>query len=250
MLFRQLFDPASYTYTYLLGCRDTGRAILVDPVLECYERDLEVLKALELSLAYTLETHIHADHLTSALRLSSVTGSQIALPAGTGSGCADLEVSEDAPLTMGQVSLKPLFTPGHTSHHHSYLLGDGAWQAVMTGDCLLIDGCGRTDFQEGDSAALYRSVHDKLFTLSDETLVYPGHDYKDRQISSIGQEKWRNPRLGGDKTLADFSTIMEELDLPYPKKIDLAVPANLLCGQCPDDIPEGMQPLCEPGDQG
>lgn len=250
VIFRQFFEQTSFTYTYLVACEQTRQAVFIDPVHETFDRDVGLLSQLDLTLASSLETHIHADHMTSALRLKSALGAKIALPAGTGSGCADQEVAEDTPLAVGTITIKPLFTPGHTSHHHSYLLDGDGWRAVLTGDSLLIDGCGRTDFQGGNSADLYRSIHDKLFTLGDDTLVYPGHDYKGRRVSSIGQEKNRNPRLGGDKDLADFQSIMDNLNLPYPKKIDLAVPANMLCGACPDDIPEDMRKMCETGDQG
>ncbi len=250
MVFRQLFEPQSSTYTYLIGCSDTRQAVLVDPVLETFARDLDLLADLGLELAYTLDTHIHADHLTSALKLQALTGAKIAVPSKTAIGCADILVSEDAPLNVGTLTLQPLFTPGHTDHHLSYLLDLGAGQAVMTGDCLLIDGCGRTDFQGGSSAVLYKSVHSKLFTLPGDALVYPGHDYQGRSVSSIAQERTRNPRLKDGTGEAEFVKIMAELGLPYPQKMDLAVPANMLCGQCPDDVPEELDKLCEIAVQG
>ena len=250
VIFRQLFEVESSTYTYLLGCPAEGKAILIDPVLETVDRDLAMLRDLDLELAYTVETHVHADHLTSSLRLRSLTGSKIVVPAGPDIACADRTISEEAPLHMGSVHLDALFTPGHTDHHLSFRVEDGAWQAAFTGDALLIDGCGRTDFQGGDAHALYKGIHDKLFTLSDETLVYPGHDYQGRRVSSIGQEKARNPRLGAGKDEAAFVEIMANLNLPYPKKIDAAVPANLLCGQCPEDVRNTFAQLCEPSPQG
>ena len=250
MIFRQLFEPTSSTYTYLIGCEDTRQAVLVDPVLETFSRDLDVLKDLGLTLAYTLDTHIHADHLTSALKLSSITGAKIAMPSTANVGCADVQVSEETPLTIGSFTLTPLFTPGHTDHHLSYLFDTGATQAVMTGDALLIDGCGRTDFQGGSSADLYRSIHNKLFTLPGETLVYPGHDYKGCAVSSIAQERTRNPRLKDGTDEKTFIQIMADLDLPFPKKLGLAVPANVLCGQCPDTVPDEMDKLCEIAVQG
>lgn len=230
MIFRQLFEPESSTYTYLLGCPETRAAILVDPVLETLDRDLALLQALELNLAYSLETHIHADHVTSAARLRSLTGCRIAYPALDGVAGADVGVSEMTPLEAGTVRLQPLFTPGHTDNHHCYFLEARGAPRVLTGDALLIDGCGRTDFQCGDAATLYRSVHDKLFTLPDDTLVYPGHDYQQRRVSSVGQERARNPRLGGGKGVEEFVAIMAGLDLPRPKKMDVAVPANRCCG--------------------
>ena len=232
MIFRQLAEPESSTYTYLIGCRDSGLAVLVDPVIETAERDLAVLHALGLELAFTLETHIHADHITSASRLRSLTGCRIAYPAMDMPTDADVGVSESEPLSLGTIMLKPLFTPGHTDGHHCYLTEVADVRRVLTGDALLIDGCGRTDFQCGDSVTLYRSVHQKIFTLPDDTLVFPGHDYNHRHVSSVGQERERNPRLGCGRTAEEFVAIMAGLGLPAPKKIDVAVPANRNCGRC------------------
>lgn len=240
MLFRQLFEPLSSTYTYLLGCEETGEALLIDPVVNSIERDLAAVSSLGLKLAWTVETHIHADHITAALHLKQQVGSRIAAPAASRLPCADLAIEEGVPLALGSVALRPLHTPGHTDDHFAYALAD----RVFTGDALLIDGCGRTDFQNGDSATLYASVTGKLFTLADECLVYPGHDYQERQVSSIGQEKRRNPRLGAGRTQAEFEQIMAGLKLPYPKFIDWAVPGNKQCGVCPDDVPTQMQAYC------
>ena len=241
MLFRQLFEPISSTYTYLLGCPDTGQAILIDPVLPAWERDLEVVRTLGLTLAYTVDTHIHADHITSANKLKQMVGSKIAGPAYDKLPCTDMPLEEGKPLAVGSIQLDPLHTPGHTDNHFSYRLGD----RVFTGDALLIDGCGRTDFQNGDAAALYRSITDKLFTLPGETLVFPAHDYSGHHVSSIAQEKTRNPRLGGDKSLAEFVSIMQGLKLDYPKFIDYAVPGNKQCGVCPQAVPEKLQEYCD-----
>jgi glyoxylase-like metal-dependent hydrolase (beta-lactamase superfamily II) len=231
MLFRQLFEPQSGAYTYLLGCRHAGEAALIDPVLETVERDLEALSELGLSLTCTIETHIHADHVTGAARLRALTGCKCALPARSGAACVDLAIEEGVEIAIGALRLQPLYTPGHTDDQFCYLLEEEGGARLFTGDALLIDGCGRTDFQNGDAATLYRSVHDKLFVLADDTLVYPGHDYQQRRVSSIGQEKARNPRLGGGKTLDEFVAIMAALDLPRPRKMDVAVPANRACGQ-------------------
>lgn len=228
MIFRQLFEPESSTYTYLLGCGESGQAVLIDPVLETVERDLALLGERGLALALTLETHVHADHVTGAGRLRAQTGCRIGVPAAAGIGAADVAVREGETIEAGRIRLRTLETPGHTSESVCYL--DEAGGRLFTGDTLLIDGCGRTDFQNGDAGALYRSVHDKLFALPGETLVYPGHDYQGRFVSSIAQEKARNPRLGGGRSLEEFAAIMAALDLPRPKKIDLAVPANLACG--------------------
>jgi len=240
MIFRQLFEPLSSTYTYLLGCAETGHAVLIDPVIVAVERDLAELEQLGLTLACTLETHIHADHITAALELKKRTGSRIAAPACDRLPCNDLGIEEGTPFQMGSIALQPLHTPGHTDGHFSYLAGD----RVFTGDALLIDGCGRTDFQDGDADALYQSVREKLFVLADEILVYPAHDYKGRHVSSIAQEKMRNPRLGGERTLAEFRHLMANLKLPYPTFIDYAVPGNRLCGVCPGDLPDEMEKYC------
>ncbi|MDP1716752.1 MAG: MBL fold metallo-hydrolase, partial [Burkholderiales bacterium] len=212
-----------------------------DPVMPAWERDLAAVNALGLRLAYTLDTHIHADHITAALQLKRKTGSKIANAAMDRLPCTDLGIEEGRPFEVGSLTLTPLHTPGHTDSHFTFLCGDHAY----TGDALLIDGCGRTDFQDGDAALLYRSVHDKLFTLPDNTLVYPAHDYKERRVSTIAQERQRNPRLGGGRSLAEFIAIMQALKLPYPKFIDHAVPGNKQCGVCPEDLPEKLKEYCE-----
>lgn len=247
MLFKQLFEPSSSTYTYLLGCEATGQCALIDPVIETAERDWQVVQDLGLRLAFTLETHIHADHLTGAKRLKQLCGSQIAVPAMEELPCADIGVREGEPLTIGQLQLHPLFTPGHTNSHHAYWLENHGQTLLFSGDALLIEACGRTDFQSGDAAALYDSITGKFFTLPDETLVYPGHDYEGRFVTTIAQEKKRNPRLGNEKPKDEFIAIMEGLDLAYPRKIDLAVPGNQLCGECPEKLTEAMRAHCPQG---
>lgn len=240
MIFRQLFEPLSSTYTYLLGCEETGLAILIDPVISSMDRDLAEIQRLGLKLAYSVDTHVHADHITAALELKKKVGSKIAVPLAESVPCADTNLEEGKPFQVGGINLKPLHTPGHTSGHFAYALAD----RVFTGDALLIEGCGRTDFQQGDSEALYRSIQEKLFTLPDDTLVYPAHDYKDRFVSTILQEKKRNPRLGQNKTLEEFKEIMANLNLPYPTFIDHAVPGNKQCGVCPPDLPEKLGQYC------
>ena len=240
MIFRQLFEPLSSTYTYLLGCETTGRAVLIDPVINAIDRDLAALQELGLTLAWTLDTHIHADHITGALHLKQRVGSKIAAPAIERLPCVDHGVIEGEPLRVGGLSIDCLHTPGHTDGHFSYVLAD----RVFSGDALLIDGCGRTDFQNGDARTLYESVTHKLFALPDESLVYPAHDYAGRRVSSIGQEKARNPRLGKGKTLQEFERIMAGLELPDPKFIDYAVPGNRLCGVCPTELPAEMAAYC------
>ncbi|MET0962623.1 MAG: MBL fold metallo-hydrolase [Noviherbaspirillum sp.] len=224
----------------MLGCEQTGLAVLADPVISAVERDLAMLHGLGLTLAYTLDTHIHADHITGALELKKKTGSKIAAPAMERLPCADVGIEEGRPLNVGALSLQGLHTPGHTDGHFAYVQGE----RVFTGDALLIEGCGRTDFQNGNADALFESVHKKLFVLPDDYLVYPGHDYQARRVSSIAQERKRNPRLGGERTLDEFRHIMATLMLPYPKFIDYAVPGNRQCGVCPSELPGELENYC------
>lgn len=240
MIFQQLFEPFSSTYTYLVGCEDTGQAILIDPVITAIDRDLAELHKYGLRLAYSIDTHIHADHITSALMLKKRVGSQIANPIHDRLPCADTYLEDGKLLRIGSIELLPIHTPGHTDGHFAYTIQN----RIFTGDALLIDGSGRTDFQNGNAEDLYHSVHHKLFTLPDDSLVYPGHDYNNRLVSTIKQEKTSNSRLGGGKSLQEFKHIMANLDLPYPKFIDYAVPGNKLCGVCPEDIPENLEVYC------
>ncbi|PCJ23422.1 MAG: Zn-dependent hydrolase [SAR86 cluster bacterium] len=241
MIFRQLFEPVSSTYTYLVACEDTGQAALIDPVVPTMSRDMKLLAELGLQLVMTIETHVHADHITSALHLREELGSKIAFPAINKLSCADIQIVEGTPLKVGHVVIRPLFTPGHTDDHFSYVMQG----RVLTGDSLLIDGCGRTDFQNGSAENLFNSIQDKLFTLDDDTLVYPGHDYHGRFVSSIAQEKARNPRIGSDTSIDQFIKTMSELELPHPTFIEYAVAGNQLCGECPGDLPENMEKYCQ-----
>ncbi len=250
MIFKQLFESSSSTYTYLLGCEDTGQCVLIDPVFDTASRDLQVIKDAGLELAFTLETHVHADHLTGARRLKQLSHSQIAAPAMDELPCVDVGVKEGDAFLIGSIALHPLFTPGHTSTHHAYLLEQGGVKWLFSGDALLIEACGRTDFQSGNAEDLYDSIHNKFFNLPGNTLVYPGHDYEGRCVTSIAQEKNRNPRLGNNTSKAAFVDIMNALDLPYPRKMDFAVPGNQLCGQCPDNVPEALRKPCEFHEQG
>ena len=240
MIFRQLFEPISSTYTYLLGCSDTGQAVLIDPVVNAIDRDLQLIQQLGLRLDCSVDTHIHADHITAARHLKERVGSRIAAPAIDQLPCTDIPIEEGKPFQIGSISLDGLHTPGHTDGHFAYRIGD----RLFSGDALLIDGCGRTDFQGGDAQTLYRSVTQKLFALDGEVLVYPAHDYAGRHVSSIAQEKARNPRLGNGRSLEEFTQIMAGLNLPYPKFIDYAVPGNRQCGVCPQDLPENMKQYC------
>ncbi len=223
---RQLMDRDTCTYTYLLVDRETRHAVIIDPVAEQLQRDLTVIQQLGVELMYILETHVHADHITSAGMLRQQTGAKIVYGATAGVESIDVVMSDGDVLKFGQFEITALTTPGHTNGCMSYYV-DGM---VFTGDALLIRGCGRTDFQQGDAATLYDSVGNKLFTLPDETIVYPAHDYNGRMSSSIGEEKQWNPRLGGGKTKDAFVDIMHHLNLDLPKKINEAVPANMECG--------------------
>jgi glyoxylase-like metal-dependent hydrolase (beta-lactamase superfamily II) len=218
----QLFDPVSSTFTYIIAGPNDNEAAIIDPVDQHWERDLAHLERLGLKLTYILETHAHADHVTSAGRLCALTGAKAAVPSGCGIPPAELQLSDGDIVRFGkEETIQVLHTPGHTAGSMCYV-----WRGnVFTGDTLLIDGCGRTDFQGGSAAALYDSVTRKLFALPDATRIWPGHDYKGQSVSTIGWEKRHNARLA-HRSLADFVVLMGQLDLPRPKLIDVAVPAN------------------------
>lgn len=227
MLFRQLFDRESCTYTYLIAHLDTQTAILVDPVLEQVERDLTLIQELGLTLKFCLETHVHADHITGTGLLREKTGCQGIVPANATVVCANRYIKDGEILTLGEVQVEAIATPGHTDSHMAYYVNR---DRVLTGDALFIRGCGRTDFQSGDAGTLFDSVTQRLFTLPNETLVYPGHDYHGQTVSTIREEKQWNPRfVGRDRN--DFIQFMSELNLPEPQKIMEAVPANERCGR-------------------
>ncbi|HZX27555.1 MAG TPA: MBL fold metallo-hydrolase [Telluria sp.] len=218
----QLFDVESSTFTYILFVPGEREAVIIDPVDHHLERDLAHLRRLNLELCYVLETHAHADHVTSAGRLRAATGARAAVPSGCGIPPAELQLNDGDVIRFGQgEEIRVLHTPGHTAGSMSYL-----WRGnVFTGDALLIDGCGRTDFQSGSAADLYDSINGRLFTLPESTLVWPAHDYRGQQVSTIGWEKAHNARLA-NRSRADFIALMANLNLPRPKLIDVAVPAN------------------------
>ncbi len=226
MKIRQLFDNNSSTYTYLVWDQATREAAIIDSVRERFERDLQLIKELELNLKYALETHVHADHITASGLLRETLGCKIGVHARVGSDCPDTKFSDDHSLLLGDQSLEVIYTPGHTDTDVCYL-GDGV---VFTGDILLIHGSGRTDFQSGDAARSYDSITGRLFTLPDETLVYPAHDYNGFTCSTIGEEKRFNPRLGGGRSREEYIHMMQSMELEKPKLIDLAVPGNQACG--------------------
>lgn len=226
MLFRQLFDPETSTYTYLIADEATQEAVLVDPVLEQVDRDSTLLQELGLTLRYCLETHIHADHVTGTGKLRQLTKCLGIVPENATANCADRFIKDGEILEIGNLKIQAITTLGHTDSHVAYLVnGD----RVLTGDSLLIRGCGRTDFQSGNAGLLYDHITQKLFTLPDQTAVYPGHDYKGRTVSTIAEEKQFNPRFVGNNR-DSFIEMMSNLNLPNPKKIAEAVPANQLCG--------------------
>jgi sulfur dioxygenase len=230
MIFRQLFDPVSSTYTYLLG--DNGEALLIDPVYEHVPRDAALLQELGLRLLATLDTHVHADHVTGAWRLRQRCGSSIAVAAVADTELADRPLRHGDRIAFGTRHLDVRATPGHTNGCLTYVLDDESM--AFTGDSLLIRGCGRTDFQQGSAQDLFTSVREQIMTLPESCLLYPAHDYRGITVTSVAEERRYNPRLGGEVDVGDFTGHMNNLNLPHPKMIAVAVPANLRCGQ-----PEG-----------
>lgn len=229
LVFRQLFDPASSTYSYLLGDDAAGVALLIDPVFEHARRDAALLRELGLRLLATLETHVHADHVTGAWLLQQRTGSAIFGAAAGGARGLDRALSHGDRVAFGARHLEVRATPGHTDGCLTYVLDDRTM--AFTGDALLIRGCGRTDFQQGSPQRLYRSVHEQVFSLPPGCLLYPGHDYKGLTVTSVAEELAFNPRVGGSSSEGDFVGYMSHLGLPHPKLMAIAVPANLRCGR-------------------
>lgn len=238
-IFRQLFDARSSTWTYLLADGATREAVLIDPVYEQLTRDAALIDELGLTLRFTLETHVHADHVTAAWLLEERFGSKIVVSEAGGAEGADVRVKDGDVVRFGGETLTVLATPGHTNGCVTYVTADRTM--AFTGDALLVRGAGRTDFQQGDARRLYRSVHEKIFALPDDCLLYPGHDYQGRTASSVREEKEHNPRLGGERSEDDFVGYMQNLGLPHPKQIDVAVPANMRCGRPAGDAPIALE---------
>jgi sulfur dioxygenase len=227
MLFKQFFEPDTSTFTYLLACEKTKQAVLIDTVESEVPVYLKELEAQGLKLVYTLETHVHADHVTGADTLRQKLGSKSVVHRDAGAMCGDLLVTDGVHIIVGTIDLEVRYTPGHTNGCISFFAGD----RIFTGDSLLIGGCGRTDFQQGDPGQLFDSIQNQIFSLPDEVIVYPGHDYNGNTQSTVGEERKNNKRLGGGKSREDFIQIMGELKLAYPKYIDVALPANQACGR-------------------
>ncbi len=239
MIFLQLFDSQSSTYTYLLADSATREAVLIDPVFEHARRDAALIEELGLKLLWTLETHVHADHVTGAWLLKRRLGSKIAVCRKGGAGGADRMLEDGERVEFGRRSVETRCTPGHTGGCVTYVLEDESM--AFTGDALLIRGCGRTDFQEGDARKLFRSVRERVFTLPDHCLLYPGHDYRGLTCSSVAEEKMYNPRLAEAIGEGDFVGYMTHLGLAHPKQMDVAVPANLRCGRPEREAPAGEE---------
>lgn len=227
MIFRQLLDYETCTFSYLIADSETREAVLVDSVVEQVDRDLRLIEELGLKLVYTIETHIHADHITGASKLKEITGCQSIVPENANAQCADRFIQHNEIIQLNNLNIKALRTLGHTDSHMAYLINNCC---VLTGDSLFIRGCGRTDFQAGDAGAMYDDIYSNLFSLDDDVKVYPGHDYKGETVSTIEEEKKFNKRLVG-RSREEFIELMNNLNLPNPKKIMEAVPANEICGR-------------------
>lgn len=236
MIFRQLFDADTWTYTYLLADETTREAVLIDSVKEKVERDLKLLSELDLTLVYVLETHVHADHVTGAGDLRERTGAKTGTSEQGEVACADVQLKHGDTLNFGRHTLEVRSTPGHTDGCVTFVLTNSDVPMAFTGDALLIRGCGRTDFQQGSAESLFRSIHSQVFTLPDNTRVYPAHDYRGHTMSTVGEEKANNPRLGLRVPKSEFLEIMANLDLSDPKRIHEALPANLQCGKVEKDV--------------
>jgi len=242
--FRQLFDPQSSTYTYLLGDAASRQAVLIDPVFDQARRDVALIEELGLKLLCTLETHVHADHVTGAWLLKERLGSRIAVAAASGAEGADRSLKAGERVEFGKRYLEVRATPGHTNGCLTYVLDDRSM--AFTGDAVLIRGCGRTDFQQGSARTLFRSVREQVFSLPDGCLIYPAHDYRGLTASSVGEEKLYNPRLAESVGEQDFIGYMENLQLAHPKQMDAAVPANLQCGRPRDARAFADEPVWAP----
>lgn len=223
----QLFEKTSSTYTYLIADKKTREAILIDPVQETLQRDLNLLKEYNLELKYVLETHVHADHITSAKELKNQTGAQLVYSKSSNLECADVLLDENQTIEVGSIKIKGILTPGHTNGCITYNINN----MLFTGDTLLINSCGRTDFQQGSPEKLYESIT-KLYQYEDNTIVYPAHNYQGIPYTTIGNQKQNNAFYKKDTKKEEFVEYMNSRELPLPKQIDVSVPKNQLCGDC------------------
>lgn len=242
-MFRQLYDATSSTYTYLLADPATRQAVLIDPVFEQHERDAALVRELDVVLIATLDTHVHADHVTGAWLMKQEFGSRIGLAKAYNVSAVDLPLAHGDVVRFGERSLEVRATPGHTAGCLAFVEHDA--EMVFTGDALLIRGAGRTDFQAGSAATLFRSIRDQIFSLPRHYTVYPAHDYRGRTSSSVQEECAHNPRIGGEAREEDFVGYMNNLGLPHPKKLDVALPANLRLGE-PEDGQAPVKPAWGP----
>lgn len=237
MIFRQLFDSASSTYTYILGCPETHEAVVIDSVFEQHNRDAALIRELGLKVCYVLDTHVHADHVTGAWLMHNSLGTQTVLSAEAGAQNVDVPVNHGDVLAFGNCSLLVRATPGHTGGCLTYVSND--LKMAFTGDCLMIRGAGRTDFQAGDVHLMWKSIHEQIFSLPDDCFIYPGHDYLGRTVSTVREEKQFNPRIGGHAKEEDFAGYMNNLGLPHPRLLAIALPANMVCGRPEDGLVPG-----------
>ena len=244
MIFRQLYDSTSSTYTYLLGCEGAREAVVIDPVYEQFDRDTALIRELGLRVLYVLDTHVHADHVTAAWRLRKALGADVVLSDRYGAQGVTKGVDHGDRICFGGCELEVRATPGHTAGCLTYVTGDH--NMAFTGDCLMIRGAGRTDFQGGDVHTMWHSIREQIFSLPDHCLIYPGHDYAGRTVSTVGEERQYNPRIGGEAREEDFAGFMDNLGLPHPRLLEIAVPANLKSGEPdhPDEpAPQSWAPI-------
>lgn len=234
MIFRQLFDTVSSTYTYVLGCENSREAIIIDPVYELHARDTALIRELNLNVRYSADTHVHADHVTGSWLMKEEFGARIAVAQAAGAKNVDIELKDGDVLAFGDCSVAALATPGHTGGCMTFVTNDKSM--AFTGDCLLIRAAGRTDFQAGNVHTMWNSIRDRIFTLPDDCLIYPGHDYLGRTVSTVAEEKKFNPRIGGDAREEDFAGYMDNLNLPHPAQLEIALPANMVSGKPEEDI--------------
>ena len=237
MLIRQLFDQETWTYTYLLADQESREAIIIDPVVEQVDRDLKLIAELGLELVYTLDTHVHADHITGSGELRRRTGALAGVAAVAKVECTNQNLEHGDMLKFGRYRLEARSTPGHTDGCMTFVVKADDRTLAFTGDALFIRGCGRTDFQQGDSATLYRSIHEQIYSLPGDTIIYPGHDYRGHRESTVAEEKAHNPRLKSDIDEKTFVEIMNGLELALPKRIHQALPANMACGVADTEDP-------------